>query len=323
MKRIFGCVLFVSALLCGQDAALGKLEAEMARLAAVGGGIAGATAIHVESGRTANLRGNEPFPMASTFKIPIAVLLLERVEKRQERLDRMIRIETRDLHPGSGTLSQLFVQPGVALSVRNLLELMLLISDNSATDVLLREVGGPRAVTAKMRDLGLSGIRVDRPTAGLIGDYVGVTDLPLEMEWSLEMWKERVNAVPPAAREAAASRFQSDVRDTATPADMARLLVKIQKREVPGAELLLDILRRCQTGDARLKGLLPEGTVVAHKTGSMGVAITNDVGIITLPEGAGHVAAAVYLKASDQPPAARERAIAEIARAVRDYFLFR
>ena len=210
MKRIFGCVLFVSALLCGQDAALGKLEAEMARLAAVGGGIAGATAIHVESGRTANLRGNEPFPMASTFKIPIAVLLLERVEKRQERLDRMIRIETRDLHPGSGTLSQLFVQPGVALSVRNLLELMLLISDNSATDVLLREVGGPRAVTAKMRDLGLSGIRVDRPTAGLIGDYVGVTDLPLEMEWSLEMWKERVNAVPPAAREAAASRIIGD-----------------------------------------------------------------------------------------------------------------
>jgi beta-lactamase class A len=104
--------------------------------------------------------------------------------------------------------------------------------------------------------------------------------------------------------------------------DMARLLVKIQKREVKGAELLLDILRRCQTGEARLKGLLPEGTAVAHKTGSMGVTITNDVGIIALPGGAGHVAVAVYVKASDQPERARERAIAEIARVARDFFLF-
>lgn len=320
MSRIFGFVLFVSALVCGQD--VSKLEAEMARVARVGGGVAGAAAIHVETGRVAVLRGREAFPMASTFKIPIAVKLLEMVERGEESLDRMVVIEPWDLHPGSGTLSQLFIKPGVALSVRNLLELMLLISDNSATDVLLRVVGGPKAVTAKMRAMGLEGIRVDRPTAGLIADYLGVTGLPVEMHWTLEMWKERVNGVDAREREAAAARFQSDPRDTATPADMARLLVKIQKREVAGAELLLDILRRCQTGELRLKGLLPEGTVVAHKTGSMGVTITNDAGIITLPGSAGHVAVAVYVKASDQPERARERAIAEIARAAHDFFLF-
>lgn len=322
MKRTFGCALFASLLLCGQETSLQRLEAEMERVAAVGGGVVGAVAIHVETGRTAQLRSAERFPMASTFKIPIAVKLLELVDGGEESLDRLVTVEPRDLHPGSGTLSQLFVQPGVALSVRNLLELMLLISDNSATDILLRTVGGPRAVTAKMRGMGLEGIRVDRPTAGLIADYMGITDLPHEMAWSLGMWKERVNGVPASAQDAAAARFQRDERDTATPLDMARLLVKIQKREVKGAELLLDILRRCQTGDARLKGLLPEGTVVAHKTGSMGVTITNDVGIISLPGAAGHVAVAVYVKASDQPVAARERAIAEIARAARDFFLF-
>ena len=170
MKRTFGCVLFASLLLCGQDASLRKLEAEMARVAAVGGGVVGAVAIHVETGRMAQLRPVERFPMASTFKIPIAVKLLELVDRGEESLDRMVTVETRDLHPGSGTLSQLFVQPGVVLSVRNLLELMLLISDNSATDILLRVVGGPRAVTEKMSEIGLDGIRVDRPTAGLIAD---------------------------------------------------------------------------------------------------------------------------------------------------------
>ena len=87
------------------------------------------------------------------------------------------------------------------------------------------------------------------------------------------------------------------------------------------ADLLLDIMRRCRTGDARLKGLLPADTVVAHKTGTIG-GTTNDVGIITLPDGAGHVAIAVFVKASDKDAASRERAIAEIARAVHDYFLF-
>ncbi len=322
MKRTFGCVLFASLLLCGQETSLRKLEAEMARVAAVGGGVVGAVAIHVETGRMAQLRPAERFPMASTFKIPIAVKLLEMVDRGEESLDRMVTVETRDLHPGSGTLSQLFVQPGVALSVRNLLELMLLISDNSATDILLRAVGGPRAVTAKMRELGLDGIRVNRPTAGLIADYWRLTDLPHEMAWTPEMWKARYAGTTAGGRDEAAARFQRDERDTATPLDMARLLVKIQKREVKGAELLLDILRRCQPGEARLKGLLPEGTAVAHKTGSMGVTITNDVGIIALPGGAGHVAVAVYVKASDQPERARERAIAEIARVARDFFLF-
>jgi beta-lactamase class A len=323
MKRTFGFVLFASLLAFGQEAGLQKLEAEMARIAAVAGGTVGAAAIHVETGRTARLNGSQFFPMASTYKVPIAVKLLELVERRQESLERMVTIEPRDLHPGSGTLSQLFTKPGVALSVRNLMELMLLISDNSATDLLLTAAGGPRAVTAKMRELKLDGISIDRPTALLIADYMGATGLPHEMDWSLEMWRGRINAVTVAEKNAAEAKFQNDRRDAVTPWDMARLLVKIQKGEVAGSALLLDIMTRCQTGEARLKGLLPKGTAVAHKTGSMGGTITNDVGILTLPGGAGHVAVAVYGKGSDQPLAARERAIAEIGRAVYDYFLFR
>lgn len=80
-------------------------------------------------------------------------------------------------------------------------------------------------------------------------------------------------------------------------------------------------MRRCRTGEARLRGLLPQGTELAHKTGTIG-GTTNDVGIITLPDNAGHVAIAAFVKASEKEVSARERAIAEIARAVHDFFLF-
>ncbi len=304
--------------------ALAPLEREMARLARGAGGTVGATAVHVETGRRATLNGAERFPMASTFKVPIAVELLTRVDRGELRLDQMVTLEQRDLHPGSGTLTDLFNKPGLALSVRNLLELMLLISDNSATDVLLRLAGGGEAVTGRLRALGIDGIRVDRSTARLIADYQGVAALPPESEWSPALFRKLASSVTPEQRRAAAQRLDEDPRDTSTPNGMAALLARIHRKELhqpDTAELLLDILRRCRTGEARLKGLLPAATVVAHKTGSIG-GTTNDVGILTLPDGAGHLAIAVFVKGSEQETARRERAIAEIARAAHDFFLF-
>ena len=105
---------------------------------------------------------------------------------------------------------------------------------------------------------------------------------------------------------------------------MVALLERIYRKDLlkpESAELLLDIMRRCRTGEARLKGMLPLGTEVAHKTGTIG-GTTNDVGIITLPDNAGQVAIAVFVKASEKESSTRERTIAEISRAVHDFFLF-
>jgi beta-lactamase class A len=208
--------------------------------------------------------------------------------------------------------------------VRNLLELMMLISDNSATDVCLRLAGGPEAVTARMRALGITGIDVNRSTLQLIAEWIGVGKLPSETEMSPLAFAALAASVKPEERKAAALRFKSDLRDTSTPDGMADLLARIHRKDLlkrESADLLLDIMRRCRSGESRLKGLLPAGTVVAHKTGTIG-GTTNDVGIITLPDGAGHVAIAVFVKSSEKDVAARERAIAEIARAVHDFFLF-
>jgi beta-lactamase class A len=262
--------------------------------------------------------------MASTFKVPIAVQLLTLVDKGEVRLERMIEIKQSDLHPGSGTLTDLFNKGGLALSVRNLLELMMLISDNSATDVLLRTAGGAQAVTARMRALGIEGINVDRSTLQLIADWVGIKELPAEDALSPGAFGPLAAAVKQEDRSSAAKRFDADPRDTSTPDAMVDLLARIHRKEglkPDSAELLLDIMRRCRTGEARLRGILPQGTVVQHKTGTIG-GTTNDVGVIKLPDDAGHVAIAVFVKSSEKDSAARERAIAEIARAVHDFFLF-
>src|SRR5579863_5445689 len=97
------------------------------------------------------------------------------------------------------------------------MELMLLISDNSAADILLRLAGGPEAVTARMRDLGINGISVNRPTARLIAEWDGVKNLPPENQWSPAVWQKLFEAVPPEEAKKAAAAADRDPRDTATP----------------------------------------------------------------------------------------------------------
>jgi beta-lactamase class A len=307
---------------------IARLEAQFAELAKVAGGTVGVAAVHLESGRAAYLNRGQAFPMASTVKVPLAVQLLTRVDRRELRLDSMVTVQPGDLHPGSGTLTDLFSQPGVVLSVRNLMELMLRISDNSATDILLRTAGGGAAVNARLAALGVAGVRADRPTVRLIADYVGVRNLPGD-DVPIAEFARLAGAVSDSAQRAALTAFATDPRDTATPEGMARLLEKIWKREALSAassELLLDIMYRCVTGAERLKGMLPPGTRVAHKTGSLapgeqirGGRTVNDVGIIDLPDGAGHLIVVGFVKNADDATRG-ERALAHIARAAYDYF---
>lgn len=311
----------------GADPRLERLERELTRLAELAGGKVGVGAIHLETGRAVYLNRDEPFPMASSYKVPIAVRFLRQVEQGQASLTQMVTLRQSDLHPGSGILLDLLDDPGIALSTQNLLELMLLISDNSATDLVMKAAGGPDAVTAQMRELGIEGIRVDRPTLRLIADWAGATNLPPEENLNPALLRElmkQFEALPEEERRRAEATFDADPRDTSTPAAMARLLEKLWRGELLSQDstaLLLDIMTRCQTGENRLKGLLPTGIAVAHKTGTIG-GTTNDVGIITLPEDAGHVAVVVFVKESKLEVPERERAIAHISRAVYDYFLF-
>ena len=314
-------VLCLSAL---AGAAEPALEREFARFGEISGGTMGVAAVHVETGRTAWLNADEAFPMASTYKVPIAVRLLRMVDGRQLALEQRIDISMEEYSPGSGMLAKLLDDPGLSVSVHNLLEIMLLISDNTATDRLLDAVGGGEAVTADMQVIGVDDLRVDRSTIELIGDWLGVENLPSAAGKRWDDYVQLIGDMPEEERERAARAFETDPRDTSTPRGMATLLAKVWgggAMSATSSALLIDIMERCETGENRLKGLLPEGTVVAHKTGTIG-RTTNDVGIITLPNNAGHVIMVAFVKDSDLEVPERERAIAEAARAAHDYFLF-
>lgn len=297
-------------------------QAEIERIAPSAGGTVGVAVRHIESGRDIHFNRGQRFPMGSTFKLPVAVQLLTLVDEGRLSLDKVITLRPGDLRPGSGTLVKRFDPAKPEYSLRSLLELMMIVSDNSATDIVWKEAGGSPAVMARLRALGVGGFSVDRPTALLLAAAVGV-DLPPGADATPETFQVLMQKRPKGTREAAWAAVAKDPRDTATPEALVELLLKLWRREALGpaqSTVLLDIMERTETGRRRLRGLLPKGTRVIHKTGTLTGIVTNDAGIIALPGGAGHVAIAVMVGESLNAIPVQERAIAEISRAVYDHF---
>ena len=309
------------------DSSLTRLQAELQRTAPGDTlrGTLGVAMLHLETGRMVSLHGRDRFPMASTVKLPIALTLLRRVDQGTINLDSTLAIQPWDLHPGSGTLNGTHPARGQRISLRDLLSLMLTVSDNSATDMLLRTVGGATPVMDRLKESRLDGITVSRSTIELIADALGIPALPADTLRTLARFDSLARKVSDADQKAAGQRLLKDPRDTATPEGMVRLLEALWTRRVLREETtrqLLGIMYKCETGPNRIKGMLPDSTAVAHKTGTLTMGIANDVGIITLPGTAGHVAIALFLSGSHDDDATKDRALASVARTAFDYFLF-
>ena len=302
-----------------------KLERELARIEPLSGGTLGIAAMHLETGKTVFYKADEQYPLASTYKVPIAVQALYLSEQGKLDLDKLVTWDTTDLHLGSEAFL-LFRKPGFALSVRNMLETMLILSENNSTDWMLKLAGGGEAVTQRMRAAGINDVRVDRPTAEIIANPYGITDIWTDGKFSRQKWETQYNKLSKARQsdDSAAYYYAADPRDHGSPRGMLTLLTKIWKNEVlnkQNSAYLLDIMYRCETGVNRIKGMLPPGTRVAHKTGTYS-GTTNDVGIIDLPDGS-HVAIAAYVKKSSKIEGPDlEKTIAQASRAVYDYFLY-
>ena len=277
---------------------------------------------HVESGEWLVVNGNRSYPMASTYKVAILVELFNQVDEGKIRLDEMMSLGPLDLHLGSGQLKR-FIVPGVSLSLENLAFLMMRISDNSATDIVLERVGIGN-VNQRLASLGITGLVVSRSTQQLIMDHMGFEEWDVE-GLTYEELEQKLNdyELEPGELEMAATRFEMENQDTATPAAMNLLLEKIllgQAASPESCKKMVDIMLRCDTGVDRIRGLLPKSVPVAHKTGTIGGTV-DDVGIIYLPHGRGHIVLSVLSRSSEDRDKA-ERAIADIARYAYDYFLF-
>src|SRR5262245_23826480 len=317
-----GWISCAVAFASGPDLSL--LQDKIDRLISLSHGTVGVSLIHIESGATLSVRGAERFPMASVYKLPIAIELLAQVSASTLSLDRPVALAPSDIR-ACCTLSRRHPRGGVTVTARELLELMITESDNTASDAVLKLVGGPPVVERRMRTLGFQTINVNRYEGDINFEMSGVAHPPPQAEWTLALQYRLISEVPPEAlREARARYTTSDPRDTSTPDDMARLLGRLQLGNLLPPQyttLLLDLMARSKTGPRRLKALLPPDTIVAHKTGTTDVVI-NDVGIIALPPDSaigGHLALAVFVT-NGWRASTMQQTIAQIAGASYEFF---
>lgn len=278
----------------------------------------------LETGEELYINGDESFPMASTFKLPVLVEVLAQVKEGKFRLDDEVVLVPADQHLGSGLLSSL-TAPGIKLSVRNVANLMMMISDNSAADILLAKVG-PENVNSRLRRYGIQGLTVNRSCQELILDTLGLDYQTYKDRTAgeIDTAASRAEAAKPGYLDGIRREFSRNPEDQSTPRAMNALLEKLFKKEIldpESSDLALNILFGCQTGTARIKGLLPPGTAVAHKTGTID-GTANDAGIIVLPDGLGHLALTVLCKDFDLETPDIEKIISQVARFAYDYFTF-
>jgi beta-lactamase class A len=240
---------------------LSNLEQQLSYFVAGKSADVGIAAVDLNTGESVSVKGDTPFPMASTVKVAIAALYLSQVDQGQRSLDENIN-----------------GQP-----VRKIMYRMLVYSDNRAADIMFKTVGGPYAVHKWLRDNGITGVRVDRTIAQLLSD-------------KRDLW---------------------DHRDSSTPLAMVDLLQRIYKAQLIKPEsrnYLLDLMAQCETGKNRMRALLPFGTPVEHKTGTLN-GLADDVGFLTMPDGH-RVAVAIFTRGGTDRP----RTIAEAARTVYEGF---
>ena len=239
----------------------------------------GVVAIDLQHGYRILERWSQRFPLASTFKLPLVMAVLSRVDRGAERLDRAIAF-------GAGTLVAYSpiagLQPhGGKLTVAALCAAAIEHSDNTAANLLLGTVGGPAGVTSYLRGIGDPVTRLDR--------------------------------YEPALNDATAG----DVRDTTTPEAMARTLVRLLRDPIlspASKKRLFGWLRSSKTGRTRIRAGVPAGWSVGDKTGTTNTG-ANDVAILWPPGGA-PIVLAMYFAEVKGPDAARDAVFAGVARNV-------
>lgn len=315
--------LLLPALALAKPAQAPGLQAEAQRLAALLPGHLGAAIVHLESGRSVYVDADRAFPMASTMKVPVAVHILRLVDEGKLGLQQQVTLGDEDVYPEMGGPMDLHLTAGSAITVRDLLHMMITVSDNNATDILIRLGGGTDAVNARMQALGVEGIRVDRYIWELLANYRGNAASQANPMGPREYGELSRSGRSEELRRSHADAWNEDPRDTSSARGMATLLQQVWQGKLlsrNSTRVLQDIMRDTRTGTGRLRGMLPPDTAVAHKTGTVGDVI-NDVGVITLPNGRGHAIVTVFIqsRASSQE---RDAAIAHLARAAHDYFLF-
>lgn len=277
------------------------------------GGIVGIAAKHLETDDRVCHNADTVFFTASTLKVPLLVELYRQVDAGVVDVNQRVELTDALRVPGSGVLKELSV--GLQPTVHDLALLMIIISDNSATDILYNRVGG-KNINDTMQRLGLNHTHIPMPCRELLYSITG-----LEVENPDHTYQLASDRLKNREFVLGGDGFSEDKSDVSSPDDMCRLLELIYSGDIlspQSREAVLDILKRQQLSTV-IPHALPSGTVVAHKTGSY-QSVRCDVGIVFSPTGPYAVAImAKQIRAGDRLSV--DGGLAAVSKAIYDEFV--
>ena len=275
-------VFSIGAIANGSQNVQVRVQKELARLETSANGRIGVYIINTVNNQHIAYHANQRFPLCSTNKIMGVAAILKASEKNRNFLHKAIRYQKSDLVVWSPETKK---HVGSGMTVAELCKAAITLSDNTAINLIMAQLGGPKAVTRFARSIGDNTFRLDRQEPALN------------------------TAIP------------GDLRDTSTPEAMAgslRKLVLGQALAFKQRQLLRTWLIENKTGDARIRAGTPKGWIVGDKTGTCGhYGATNDVGIIWPKEGA-PIVIAVYFIGQKEDVASRDDVIAKVTRIILD-----
>jgi len=250
----------------------------------------------VETGEEIAINADETMDTMSVIKIPLMAEVFRQIEAGKFALTDRVTLKETDKRPGTGVIRSL--DAGASLTIKDLITLMIIVSDNSATDMLFEKVGGVEPVNKLMQSYGLSSIKATAPS---------------------DVWFKALRAEPDLWK------FHTEGKTPyglSSPRDMGRLLERIHKSEVvskQASEQMLQIMRG-QVYSSRLPKYVT-GFRVPHKTGDFLPYIGNDVGI--LESANRHIVISVFTARHNGIGPNLEDAIGRIGEQVANYFAFR
>ena len=243
-----------------------------------------------------SINGDKHYPMQSVFKFHIALTVLNEVDNGRLALNQEVELKKSDLLPNTWSpLREKYGDGNVKIPLSEILQYTVAQSDNNGCDILLRLVGGTKRVGEYIHRIGITDFSIQ------------ANEEEMHREWNIQF------------------------SNWTTPSATTDLLKIFHDRKIlsqSSFDFLWKTMIETTTGRNRIKGELPAGTPVAHKTGTSGTndegitAAVNDVGIVTLPNGK-QFAIAIYVSNSKENSETNEKIIAEISRAAWDYFIGR
>jgi len=292
-------------------------------------GTLGVAVKNLETGEETTVNGDEIFQLASVFKVPVIVTLYRQVDAGEIDLDERVEMTDYARVPGSGIIKEL--TPGLKLTIRDYRTLMMMISDNTATDMVVSLVG-KEMVNDAMLELGLRNTKIST-CRDLLFELAGMGDVDSEKR-TIQLFYETMKKIQ-EGKIGRPRRMEMEKDNVSTPDDMMTLLEKIYRGEAAseeGCEEIIALMKRCQTGENRIWKQLPRDRVeVAHKTGTV-MGVVNDVGVVFPKDGDPYVLCAftknlvgedvrsITPKEISEGTARGEEAIAMVSRIVYDYF---